>query len=79
MFDQALLRIAQLEFDVIWFKNQLGVCSSQFTLFAVDKKGEKNEEMNKEGNTGEDAKKRMDREMNEMVDLLQKTVKGEKA
>lgn len=70
MFDQALLCIAQLEFDVIWLKNQLGVGSSQFTLFVVDKKGEKNEEMNKKENKGEDAKKRMDREMNEMVDLL---------
>lgn len=40
LFDHALSRIAQLEFDVIWLKNQMATDFSQYNLFADDKKGE---------------------------------------
>lgn len=39
LFDQALSRLVQLGFDVIWLKNQMAIGSSQHNIFANDKKG----------------------------------------
>lgn len=40
MFNQAMSRIVELEFDMIWLKNQLAACFSQSNIFYYWQKGE---------------------------------------